>query len=152
MTEQVLHTLKSPESDEEWRSYHAIRRKVLFENRGLFGVYDEKRPDEFIEGHHPLVLLHRGESIGTIRVDIDGTRAIFRRVAVRDDLQGRGHGKAMLSLAEAFVRERKCEVIMSFVNPGAVGFYERCGFTKDDSSAPSINHVPMSKWLLQTTY
>ena len=144
------HRLKAPASAEEWRTYHAIRRKVLFENRGLIGVYDEHRPDELASGHYPLVLLHHGEPIGVIRIDIDGEMAIFRRVAIRDDVQRCGHGKVMLALAEEFARSRGCSFVKSFVDPQAVGFYERCGFNHENSTSTDgadAKHVPMyKKW------
>jgi GNAT superfamily N-acetyltransferase len=147
MTEPAPHKLKSPETDEEWHRYHAIRRKVLFENRGLFGIYDEKHPDELRDGHYPMVLVHGGDVIGVIRIDLEGKLAIFRRVAVREDLQYRGHGKIMLSLAEAFARGRGCKLIESSVDPDAVGFYERCGFVRAESTAGGINPMLMSKKL-----
>ena len=142
------YRLIAPESSEEWRTYHGIRRKVLFENRGQFGVYYESHSDEFAQGNHPLLLEYNGALIGVIRIDIADPVAIFRRVAIRDELQRRGHGKAMLSLAEAFSRENGCSLIRSFVNPGAVGFYERCGFAHDGSIPTDPNHIPMSKRLV----
>jgi len=148
VNEGVPYILKSPQDDNEWRAYHTIRRKVLFENRGLFGIYDENHPDEYRPGNYPKILIYQDEPIGVIRIDIDGKLGIFRRVAVREDLQRRGHGKVLLSLAEAFARERGAETIRSFVNPEAVGFYERCGFTRDQSIAPGLNHVPMWKAVL----
>jgi ribosomal protein S18 acetylase RimI-like enzyme len=46
----------------------------------------------------------------------------------------------MLELAEAFVRAQNGNLIRSHVNPDAVGFYERCGFTREriDSSEATI--------------
>ena len=41
MTEELGYDLRRPCNDDEWRAYHAIRREVLFENRGYFGIYDE---------------------------------------------------------------------------------------------------------------
>ena len=98
-----------------------------------------------------MVLIHHGEPIGVIRIDIEGRLAIFRRVAIRDDMQRRGHGKVMLSLAEAFARERGTEVIRSFVDPEAVFFYEQCGFTRDHSMAADLKCVPMSKRSLKAS-
>jgi GNAT superfamily N-acetyltransferase len=145
MTEKIAYRLRAPASDDEWRTYHASRRKVLFENRGVFGVYDERHPDEFAQGNHPMLLIHEGEPIGVIRVDVDGPLAIFRRVAIRDDVQRCGHGKVMLSLAEQFVRGKGCSLIRSYVNPEAVGFYKRCGFNPDTAAAADEKHVLMYK-------
>jgi GNAT superfamily N-acetyltransferase len=145
MSENTAHILRAPASDEEWQTYHAIRRKVLFENRGLVGVYNEDHPDEFVQGNYPMLLIHEGEPIGVIRIDINGQTAIFRRIAIRDDVQRCGHGKVMLSLAEDFARGQECNFVKSYVNPEAVGFYERCGFNHDDSTAVDEKHVPMYK-------
>lgn len=148
MPETAAYSLRAPASDEEWRTYHVIRRKVLFENRGLFGVYDETHPDEFARGNHPMLLIHGGKCLGVIRIDVDGELAIFRRVAIREDVQRCGHGRAMLSLAEDFVLRKGCTIVKSYVDPGAVGFYERCGFNHDVSTAADDKHVPMYKKLV----
>ena len=141
------HTLRAPNGDEEWRAYHAIRRKVLFENRGHFGVYDENYPDEFGTINYPLILIYKGEPIGVIRIDVDGGVAWFRRVAVRKELQRAGHGKALLGLAEAFARGEGCFEVRSTVAADAVGFYERCGYLRDSSKPATVEVVPMQKRL-----
>ena len=147
MTEKIPYRLRAPASDEEWRTYHAIRREVLFENRGFFGLYDEAHPDEFAQGNHPMLLIHEDEPIGAIRVDVDGPLAIFRRVAIREDVQRHGHGKVMLSLAEDFALDKGCSLVRSYVDAGAVGFYKSCGFNYDTSTAADEKHVPMyKKW------
>jgi len=142
------HSLKAPETTEEWQAYHDIRRIVLFENRGAFNVYDENHPDEFKERHYPLVLIVDGQVNGVIRVDIDDARvAIFRRVAIRQELQRRGHGRILLSLAEKFASERGCDSIQSFVDKDAVGFYEKCGYAKHDPAPRNSKSVLMSRKL-----
>src|SRR5262245_5317187 len=129
MRNKPKYELRTPSSPEEWQAYHSIRRKVLFENRGRFGIYDENHPDEHRIGNHPLLLMMDGEAIGVIRIDINGNYAVFRRVAIREDLQRAGHGRLLLTLAEAFAQERGCLHILSDVAPDAAGFYERCGYT-----------------------
>ena len=120
-----------PRSEAQWTAYHDIRRTVLFERRGRFDVYDASHPDEYKPENHPLLLFVDGEPVGTIRVDLTTESATFRRVAVREDVQRRGYGRAMLMLAEQFARERGSRRIQSFVDRGAVEFYERCGFVRD---------------------
>jgi GNAT superfamily N-acetyltransferase len=120
--------LKAPITDRDWASYHAIRRRVLFELRGNGGAYDEHHPDETRPGHHPLLFWAAGSPVGVIRIDVDGSRAIFRRVAIRDDLQRRGYGRQLLEAAEQFARQQGCTQIESHVDPTAVNFYQRCGF------------------------
>jgi GNAT superfamily N-acetyltransferase len=147
LMELTDHTLRAPSSDEEWRVYHSIRRKVLFENRGHFGVYNENYPDEFEMVNYPLILIHKGEPIGVIRIDIDGGVAWFRRVAVREELQRAGHGRVLLGLAEAFARSEGCHEVRSNVAADAVGFYERCGYLRDSSKAATSEVVPMQRRL-----
>jgi hypothetical protein len=44
-----MHRLSHPSTPDEWNAYHSIRKKVLFENRGRFGIYEENHPVLFIE-------------------------------------------------------------------------------------------------------
>jgi GNAT superfamily N-acetyltransferase len=133
------YELLAPTGEAAWRAYHDIRRAVLFEARGQFGVYQEDRPDERAPGNHPRLLLHRGESIGVVRIDVSGDTAICRRVAIRSDLQRLGHGRVLLMLVQQFARDKGCARLASHVARDAVGFYERCGFTVDETRtlAPS---------------
>jgi RimJ/RimL family protein N-acetyltransferase len=121
----------SPADEAGWRSYHDIRRHVLFEARGSSGVYDETHPHDRAPGNHPKLLLFRSEPVGVIRIDIAAENAIFRRVAIRADMQRRGHGSVLLWLAERFAVEHGCRQLTSFVALDAVGFYQKCGFALD---------------------
>jgi len=121
---------RAPATDAEWASYHAIRRRVLFELRGNGDAYDARHPDEHAPGRHPFLLWAGGAPVGVVRVDIDGPVATFRRVAVRDDVQRHGHGRRLLECAERFAAQQGCTRIESSVDPDAVRFYERCGFTR----------------------
>jgi GNAT superfamily N-acetyltransferase len=125
------YELRRPMSDGEWDSYHGLRRVILFERRGRFGVYDAAHADELRPENHPFLFLVDGEAAGTIRIDIVANEALFRLVTIRETLQRQGHGRRMLSLAETFVRGQGRRVMRSHVNRDAIGFYERCGFTRD---------------------
>src|SRR4051812_48842891 len=135
MIEETSHHLRRPHNEDEWRAYHAIRREVLFENRGRVGVYNEDHSDELENGNHPLILVHGGMPIGVIRVDVRDQVAWFRRVAVRPDLQRAGHGRRLLNLAETFARKEGCSEVRSDVAADALGFYQRCGYSTDFSTA-----------------
>lgn len=141
------HELRAPRSDEEWSTFHAIRRKVLFENRGKGESYIENHPDDFKAGHHPLILLYKSDVIGVIRVEVCETAAWFRRVAIRADLQGMGHGRVLLRLAEAFARAEGCKDVRSNAAVEAVGFYESCGYSRDLSVPGPPNSVRVWKSL-----
>ena len=123
------YELVSPSDTVTWRSFHDIRRTVLFEARGEVGVYDENHPADRAPGNFPKLLLFRGEPVGVVRVDLDADTALIRRVAIRSDIQRHGHGRALLSLVEEFARQNGCRALVSHVAVDAVGFYEKCGFT-----------------------
>jgi GNAT superfamily N-acetyltransferase len=144
---EFQHDLRTPRDDEEWRAFHAIRRKVLFENRGKIEAYDENHPDDRKIGNHPLVLVYGGAIIGVLRIDISGRLALLRRVAIRDDLQLLGHGRVLLRLAEEFAKAEGCDEMRSNAAVEAVEFYERCGYTRDDSAVGPVNSVRVWKLL-----
>lgn len=142
---EFQYELRPPAGDDDWRAFHAIRRKVLFENRGKGNTYVDNHPDDFKPGNHPLILLYEHTIIGVIRVDVAGAVAWFRRVAIRHDLQGAGHGRALLRLAEAFAKAEGCIEIRSNAAVEAVGFYEHCGYERELSSPAPPNSVPVRK-------
>jgi GNAT superfamily N-acetyltransferase len=132
------HELVSPGNAAMRTAFHGIRRTVLFEGRGDGDVYNENHPDESAAGNHPKLLLDGGEPVGVVRIDVYGPTAILRRVAIRADRQRRGHGRVLLSLAEAFARRHDCSRLTSHVAKDAVGFYEKCGFRIDAVEAASV--------------
>lgn len=142
---ECQHELRTPQSDKEWRAFHDIRRKVLFENRSKAETYIENHPDDSKPGNHPLVFLFRGVVIGVIRIDVSRNVAWLRRVAIRDDLQRAGHGRVLLRLAEAFAKAEGCDEIWSNAAVEAVGFYERCGYGRDLAAQSPVNSVRVLK-------
>ena len=133
MTEE----LRPPANDADWTAYHAIRRRVLFELRGKGAAYNANHPDEHAANHHPLIYWTPHGPVGVIRVDVESAVAIFRLVAIREDVQRRGYGRRMLGAAEHFAQAQGCTGAESHVFPGAVGFYERCGFTRLETTTTS---------------
>jgi N-acetylglutamate synthase-like GNAT family acetyltransferase len=131
----MRHELVTPTTASEWAAYHAIRRQVLFAARGQVGVYDENHPDETAPNNHPKILAYHGEAVGVVRVDIDGKVATLRRVAIRADVQGRGHGRVLLQLAQQFAERAGCTRLASFVALDAVGFYQGFGFSVEEERA-----------------
>lgn len=137
--------LKALATDDDWAAYHAIRRRVLFELRGNGAAYNANHPDERRASHYPFLLLDGDVPVGVIRIDIHGATATFRRVAIRDDMQRRGYGRRLLEEAERFSRREGCARIESFVDPDAIGFYERCGFSRASSATTNDSTTLMIK-------
>ena len=130
---------------DEWLAFHAIRRRVLFESRGKSEIYIENHPDDLKSGNHPLILLHRDIVIGVVRIDVDESVAWLRRVAIREDFRSLGHGRVLLQLAEAFAQAHGCNEIRSNAAVEAVGFYERCGYARQQVDSAPLNSVRVWK-------
>src|SRR5262249_26464808 len=95
------YALRPARSPQEWAAYHAIRRDAIFAALLPGQPYDEQDADEFVPDHCPHVLLRDDEVVGVVRIDLIGKKqAGLRLVAIRGDLQRRGHGRILLRLAE----------------------------------------------------
>jgi predicted GNAT family N-acyltransferase len=73
----------------------------------------------------------------------------LRQMAVRNDLQGKGVGKALMQFAENLARDRGYKRITMHARKHALGFYEKMGYKKigDEFKEITIPHVVMEKEL-----
>jgi GNAT superfamily N-acetyltransferase len=123
------YRLRCPTSPRDWETYHRIHRDVLLEAQ----KYAIELADELSPGQHPHLLWLNAQPIGTIRVDLVAPdRAAMRLVAIDPSCQGRGHGRALLHLAEAFARSLGCGQAVVYATPDAAGFYGKAGYTEED--------------------
>ena len=131
MMNSDMHKLIPVDTPEQWRTYDDMRRRILWESRGQFGVYQENHPDERKPGNHPMLLLSEGDAIGVVRIDIDrdAAEATMRRVAITEAEQRRGHGRALVQLVEEFAASKGCRRVIVGSAEDAQRFYEKCGYT-----------------------
>lgn len=123
------YRLSLPESPEHWELYHRIRRDVLLEAQ----KYAIELKDELAPGHHPRLLWLDEHPIGSIRVDVLAPeRAALRLVAIQSGWQRKGHGSALLSLAEQLARELGCRETVVYATPEAARFYGKANYAEDD--------------------
>jgi N-acetylglutamate synthase-like GNAT family acetyltransferase len=121
--------LKRVESDADWRAYHQIRRRVLWHDRGFDG-YDEQHADDRKTQNHPLLLMHRGEPVGTARLDVASpVLGIVRLVAIRPELQRRGMGTALMREVEKYALRLGLDRLEVNAAKDAKSFYHRLGWT-----------------------
>lgn len=80
------------------------------------------------------------EEPGTVRL---------RQMAVLNDLQGKGIGKALMQFAENLARDRGYKKITMHARKNAIGFYEKMGYKKKGSEFEEITipHYVMEKEL-----
>jgi GNAT superfamily N-acetyltransferase len=138
------YCLRPTRTPQDWAAYHAIRRDAIFALLLPGQAYDANDADEFKPGNLPHVLVHDGEVIGTVRIDlIDAIRAGLRLIGIRRDRQRQGHGVVLLSLAEQTVRGLgRSEVVVNAAR-SALAFYLANGYGegdwRDQGPAPAGN-------------
>jgi ribosomal protein S18 acetylase RimI-like enzyme len=80
------------------------------------------------------------EQPGTVRL---------RQMAVLNDLQGKGIGRALMNFAENIARDRGYKILRMHARANAIGFYEKVGYkVKGDQFVEvTIPHYVMEKQL-----
>ena len=73
----------------------------------------------------------------------------LRQMAVLNDLQGKGIGRALMSFAENIARDRGYKIISMHARKNAIGFYEKMGYKVAGSEfiEVTIPHYLMEKKL-----
>ena len=73
----------------------------------------------------------------------------LRQMAVINDLQGKGIGKALMNFAENLARDRGYQKITMHARKNSVGFYEKMGYKKSGHEFEEITipHYKMEKKL-----
>jgi GNAT superfamily N-acetyltransferase len=73
----------------------------------------------------------------------------LRQMAVLNDLQGKGIGRALMNFAENLARDRGCKILCMHARKNAIGFYEKMGYKVkgDEFVEITIPHYVMEKKL-----
>ncbi|WP_346237936.1 GNAT family N-acetyltransferase [Niabella insulamsoli] len=77
----------------------------------------------------------------------DGVGVLLRQMAVRNQLQGKGIGRALMEFAETIARDTGYREISMHARATAAGFYEKMGYAPsgDQFLKLSIAHILMVK-------
>ncbi len=132
-------SLVAPNSPEEWKQYHTIRRQELFEMDGRVNPdYSENHPDDLKPQNLARVLKRDHEIIGTVRIDLQNDNtAILRLVAIKSSMQKKGLGKILIQLAERQAADLGKNVILINADPPVVDFYEKIGYRRSEWKDPT---------------
>jgi len=73
----------------------------------------------------------------------------LRQMAVLNDLQGKGIGRALMNFAENLARDRGYKIISMHARKNSAGFYEKMGYkiTSKEFTEITIPHYVMEKKL-----
>lgn len=90
------------------------------------------------------------ELLGCCMLVEEGPQTVrLRQMAVLNDLQGKGVGKALMSFAENLARDRGYQTITMHARKNAIGFYEKMGYkvSGEEFEEITIPHYVMEKQL-----
>jgi len=124
-----------------------LRWTVFVEEQGV-------RPSDEVDSHDRTDAVHALASVGGVpcgagRLIFTGPgEARIERMAVIDDVRGRGVGRALLDFLEQQARKRGATRLTLSAQTHAKGFYEKAGYTArggefDDGTG--ISHLRMDK-------
>lgn len=111
--------------------YVRVEAMVLGFGCSLSGEFSEDTP----ETEYILVTDDNGVPLSTCRLHFvpEEGYAKIERVATVSFARGKGAGKLAITAAEDWIRERGYKKIIITSRVEAVGFYEKLGYTADDS-------------------
>jgi GNAT superfamily N-acetyltransferase len=111
------------------------------------------KPDELeTEKENMLIGAFEDESMlgCCMLVEENPTTVRLRQMAVINDLQGKGIGRALMSFAENLARDRGYKVLSMHARKNAIGFYEKMGYkvASEEFTEVTIPHYVMEKKLV----
>jgi predicted GNAT family N-acyltransferase len=81
------------------------------------------------EKDHLLIAAYEDEKmLGCCMLVEEGKTVRLRQMAVLNDLQGKGIGRALMQFAENLARDRGYKKITMHARKNAIGFYEKMGY------------------------
>ena len=112
----------------EYQQMVKLREEILRKPLGL-GFTNEELEREKNNLH--IVAYEDERMLGCcMLIEEDPQTVRLRQMAVMNDLQGKGIGKALMQFAENLARDRGYKKITMHARKNALGFYEKMGYKK----------------------
>ena len=132
---------------DEYRQMIKLRDDILRKPLGLgFSPQElEKEKDNMLIG-----AFEDDDMLGCCMLVEENPETVrLRQMAVLNDLQGKGIGRALMNFAENLGRDRGYKTMSMHARKNAVGFYEKMGYkvTSDEFTEITIPHFVMEKKL-----
>jgi GNAT superfamily N-acetyltransferase len=131
----------------EYRLMVKLREDVLRKPLGL-GFTSQELEEE--KNHMLIAAFEEDDILGCcMLVEEDPKTVRLRQMAVLNDLQGKGIGRALMGFAENIARDRGFRVLSMHARKNAIGFYEKMGYkvASDEFTEVTIPHYVMEKKL-----
>lgn len=133
MEDQSYQIVKVEPGSEDWVKFHEIQRTALFHQ--AVEEYNPQYNDACF--HRPakrslLLLKWQGEAVGITTLDqFSDASAATRAVAIGEEFQGAGHGRALGLLTQEFAKALGVKTLCVNAGDHAVDFYRKLGFEKE---------------------
>lgn len=130
---------------DEYRQMLKLRDEILRKPLGL-QFSDEELEKEKDNMH--MVAYEDERMLGCcMLVEEEPGTVRLRQMAVVNDVQGKGIGRALMQFAENLARDRGYKRITMHARKNAIGFYEKMGYKKfgDEFTEITIPHYVMEK-------
>lgn len=131
----------------EYQQMVKLRDDILRKPLGLHFTPDELESEK----DHLLIAAFEDDQIlgCCMLLEEKPGQARLRQMAVLNDLQGKGIGRALMNFAENIARDRGFRTICMHARSNAVGFYEKVGYriVGDQFMEVTIPHYVMEKKL-----
>ena len=132
---------------DEYRQMIKLRDDILRKPLGLgFSPQElEKEKDNMLIG-----AFEDDDMLGCCMLVEENPETVrLRQMAVLNDLQGKGIGRALMNFAENLGRDSGYKIMSMHARKNAVGFYEKMGYkvTSDEFTEITIPHFVMEKKL-----
>ena len=131
----------------EYQRMIKLRDEILRKPLGLTFTPDELEKEKY---NLHIAAYEDDQMLGCcMLVEEEPQTVRLRQMAVMNDLQGKGIGRALMQFAENLARDRGYKKITMHARKNAIGFYEKMGYRKqgDEFTEITIAHYVMEKEL-----
>lgn len=143
--------IRSPQNKTEFDDYYELRWKIL---RKPWGEARGSEQDQFEDTSEHIAAFENNKIIGVARLQETAPKQLqLRYMAIAENTQNKGIGKAIILYAETYAREQAYHEIFLHAREKAVGFYLHLDYQMLEKSYclfDDIQHYKMHK-LFTTT-
>jgi len=138
--------VRSPQNEHELADYYELRWQLL---RKPWGETKGSERDQFEDSSHHIIAVEKNKIIGVARLqEINPQQLQLRYMAVAENTQKKGIGKAIVFYAEQYAQQHDYREIFLHARESAVGFYSHLNYQQLEKSYllfDDIQHYKMHK-------
>jgi N-acetylglutamate synthase-like GNAT family acetyltransferase len=140
--------LSQPETAEEFAQYYELRWRIL---RKPWGQPRGSEQDMEESDAYHIMAVDNDQVLAVARLQFPlPSQAQLRYMAVDDQYQGQGIGRAIVKHMEQYARQQGADSLFLHARDNALGFYKSMGYNISEKSYllfESIQHYKMQKSL-----